>query len=174
MGSLILTLIGPDRPGLIGSLAEVLAKHEANWLESRMARLAGQFAGILHVSAPPSETEALIHAFRALESQGLKMIIETSSEEAEHGVRHVELDIIGPDRPGIIREISLALAKRGINIDDLTTECSSAPMSGEMLFRATAQLRIPPEARLDELRRDLEEIANELTVDVRLEETDVA
>ena len=171
MVSLVLTLIGPDRPGLIESLAEVAAQHNANWLESRMARLAGKFAGVLRVSASEAQASALIQAFQGLEAEGLKIVIERSNEDTELDVRHVDLDIIGPDRPGIIREISHALAARGVNIDDLTTECSSATMSGEMLLRATAQLRVPLESRIDDLRHDLEEIANELTLDLRLEES---
>ncbi len=47
MADLVLTLIGPDRPGLVEAVAEPIAAHGGNWLESRMAHLAGQFAGIV-------------------------------------------------------------------------------------------------------------------------------
>ena len=52
MTDLVLTLIGSDRPGLVEAVAEVIAGHGGNWLESRMAHLAGKFAGILRVEIP--------------------------------------------------------------------------------------------------------------------------
>ena len=74
------------------------------------------------------------------------------------------------DRPGIVREIARALAARGVNVEELRTHTSSAPMSGEALFHARARLRIPSDASLDTLRATLEAIAHELMVDVSLED----
>jgi glycine cleavage system regulatory protein len=50
--SLVLTVIGADRPGLVETLAQTIAEHGASWLESRMAHLAGHFVGLLRVSVP--------------------------------------------------------------------------------------------------------------------------
>ena len=58
MTDLVLTLIGPDRPGLVESLAKRVTAHGGNWVESRMAHLAGQFAGILRVEVPPENVAA--------------------------------------------------------------------------------------------------------------------
>jgi len=55
--SLVLTVIGPDRPGLVESLSQAIAQQEGNWLESRMARMAGQFAGILRVNIEEERAE---------------------------------------------------------------------------------------------------------------------
>jgi glycine cleavage system regulatory protein len=38
--SLVVTVIGNDRPGIVERLSEVVLAAEANWEESRMARLA--------------------------------------------------------------------------------------------------------------------------------------
>jgi glycine cleavage system regulatory protein len=166
---LVLTVLGEDRPGLVESLAHVIATHGGNWLESRMARLAGKFAGILRVSVRSASVEALTAALQGLETQGLRLLIEWSpSDDAAQNYRQLTLDLIGNDRVGIIRDISQALARRGINIDELHTRYLSAPMTGEMLFKATAQLRVPLQVQLAELQESLERLAHDLMVDITL------
>lgn len=170
--SLILTLIGEDKPGLVGMLSQTVADHDGNWLESRMSRMAGRFAGILRASVPEAKVDALVEALGSLESQGLRVAIEVSTHsDVESEFRRIPLELIGADRPGIIREISQALASRHINVDELLTECSSAPMSGEILFIAKASLRIPHGAPVDELADALEEIADDLMVELTLGDT---
>jgi glycine cleavage system regulatory protein len=85
-------------------------------------------------------------------------------------VRELRLEILGSDRPGIVHDISEALAERGINVDELRTEIMRAPMSGELLFLANAELLVPISLSLDSLRKDLEALAHELMVDVDLDE----
>jgi glycine cleavage system regulatory protein len=134
-----------------------------------MARLAGKFAGILRVSVPSVGVEALSTALQGLEAQGLRLLMEWSpSDEAAQNFRQLILDLIGNDRVGIIRDISQALARRGINIDELHTQYVSAPMTGEMLFKATAQLRVPSQVQLAELQEILERLAHDLVVDITL------
>lgn len=165
--SLVLTLIGEDRPGLVELLSQTVAAHEGNWLESRMSHMAGRFAGILRARVPVTRAEALTEALLALESRGLRVTIEQSEyEETDIQVRRISLDLVGADRAGIIRDISRALADRQINVDELLTECKSAPMSGELLFRANAKLRVPLETKTDELFDALEAIADDLMVDI--------
>ncbi len=167
--SLVLTLIGEDKPGLVGLLSQTVAEHDGNWLESRMSRMAGRFAGILRASVPVASADALVAALSALESHGLRIVVERSADsDVESEFRRIPLELIGADRPGIIREISNALASRHINLDELLTECTSAPMSGEILFTARASLRIPLGAPMDELRDLLEEIADDLMVELTL------
>jgi glycine cleavage system regulatory protein len=170
MVSLVLTVMGPDRPGLIESLAQSVANHDGNWLESRMAKMSGQFAGILRVRVPQNQAAGLTDELRSLSPEGLHVVVaSTDADSASDGSRNLHLELVGSDRPGIIREISRALASRGINVDELSTSIESAPMSGEMLFHATADLRGPPGLDLDELRASLESLASELMVDVSLD-----
>lgn len=166
---LVLTVIGPDRPGLVEALAEAVAQHGANWLESRMAHLSGQFAGMVRVSVPGDRAEELAQALDALE--GLRVQIATDTAPVAQPERPpLVLELLGQDRPGIVREVSHALASRGVNVEELETECTSAPMSGETLFRAHARLRLPANVPEEELRETLEKLADELMVDVALEE----
>jgi glycine cleavage system regulatory protein len=166
---LVLTVLGDDRPGLVESVAQIIATHGGNWLESRMARLAGKFAGILRASVPDVQAEALTMALQGLAAQGLRLLIEWSPSDAPaQNYRQFTLDLMGSDRVGIIRDISHALAQRGINIDALDTAYMSAPMTGEMLFKATAQLSVPLHVMIVELQEGLERLAHDLMVDITL------
>jgi glycine cleavage system regulatory protein len=169
MPKLVLTIIGPDRPGLVDELAEAVAEHQGNWMESRMAHLGGKFAGVVRVSIPAEQTDPLLAALQGLESHGLKVHAEAdTAEEAAQSFLPVTLDLLGNDRPGIVREISHALATHGVNVEEFRTECADAPMSGGQIFRATAQLRLPPGLDADTLRHELEQVAHDLMVDISL------
>lgn len=168
MASLVLTIIGPDRPGLVEALAETVAEHGGNWLESRMAHLSGQFAGILEVSVAAERRNELAAALGTLSAEGIQVAVATSDADRDSSPRRLGLELVGSDRPGIIREISAALAAHEINVEHLETACSSAPMSGEALFRASAQLALPAASDLDAVRETLERIADDLMVDLAL------
>jgi len=171
MADLILTLIGPDRPGIVESVADVVAAHGGNWLESRMAHLAGRFAGVLRIEAPPERVDALAGALAGLESSGLRLLLETGTSLPGPGPLHaMDIELLGLDRPGLVQQISDLLAGRGINVEDLRTDRFSAPMSGEMLFRAQIRVNVPAGISDAELRRDLERLASDLMVEIRLAE----
>jgi len=168
---LVMTVIGHDRPGLVDSVATLVAEHGGNWLESRMCRLGGEFAGILRIHIPAQEEAALRRALQSLSSQGLTVVIQADREPSAGGARRLAvLEIVGQDRPGIVRQISHTLAGQGVNVEELRTECVSAPMSGETLFKAQARLSIPDSCNVGGLRQDLEQVAGDLLVDVVLEE----
>ncbi len=170
--SLILTIVGPDRPGLVNLISDRVTAHGGNWLESRMANLAGQFAGIVHLHVPQASIEALIVAFQELEAQGLRIVVTRGTDGASGAPgRRMKLELIGQDRPGIVRDISHALASRGVSIEELVTDCVSGSMSGESLVRASAQLRVPAHVGTAQLRGALEAIANDLMVDLTLDDS---
>jgi glycine cleavage system regulatory protein len=169
--SLVLTVIGKDRPGLVETVARAVAENGGNWLESRMCHLGGQFAGILRVQVGEQRQSALTDALCALQSQGLNIVIQPDhAPAAPIEQKWAALELVGQDRPGIVREISHVLARYGVNVEELSSECSSAPMTGEKLFKATARLQIPASCKQTGLREDLEKIANDLMVDISLEE----
>ena len=169
MTSLILTLIGPDRPGLVEALAGPIAAHGGNWLESRMAHLAGKFAGILRAEVPADRADALIAVLGQLERQGLKVVVERDDLVAGAAQAHWVVELEGLDRPGLVHEISQVLADRGVNIEELATDRTTAPMSGEAIFRSRARISVPPRADAVELRTRLERLAGDLMVQVSLE-----
>ncbi|PPQ30546.1 glycine cleavage system protein R [Rhodopila globiformis] len=165
MASLILTVIGSDRPGLVRTLAETVAAHGGSWLESRMARLAGQFAGIVRVEAP----ESLLADLKALEGQGLRIGVQSGDEglAAPPPAPRLALEVVGNDRPGIVRDITQVLAGCGINIEELVTGVAAGSFTGGTLFRATALLRAPDEDAVEAMREGLEQLGDELMVDIQ-------
>ncbi|MCG8451321.1 MAG: ACT domain-containing protein, partial [Pirellulales bacterium] len=134
------------------------------------AHLAGQFAGILRVEVEPSAAEALTTAIKNLTDTGLESVVHPDSvQPIDRQSPVLNLSLVGQDRPGIVREISHVLAAHGVNVEELNTECTRAPNSGQPLFRATAQLRLPEHVTPDTLREALEQVASDLMVDVTLE-----
>ena len=164
---LVLTVIADDKPGLVESLSEVIAEHKGNWLESSMSQLAGKFAGILRVSVSRQNVDALVAALNRLSSE-LKLVIEqVEIKESGEQPRTVELSLVGNDRPGIVREISHALAVLSVNVEQLSTRCESAPMSSDILFRTSASLKVPQDVSLEDLQRCLERLADDLMVEIK-------
>lgn len=169
--SLVLTIIGTDRPGLVDSLAEVVAAGGGNWLESRLAHLGGKFAGIVHVEVPEENVQALMSSLAALQSEGLRVISERDVEtSAVSGWVPVALYLVGNDRPGIVRDVTHVLAEKGVNVEEFETQFTSAPMSGGMIFKAVAQLKLPPDLTIRQLSEHLEGLAGDLMVDIEIRE----
>ena len=170
MADLVLTLIGPDRPGLVEALADPVAAHGGNWLESRMAQLAGQFAGILRIEVADGRAAGSSRRCGGSSSVGLRVVVEAAprARAAPAQPRLLELDLVGLDRPGIVREIARALVEHGVNIEELVTDRSTAPMTAELLFRSRARLAVPAHTDPAQLRSRLEKLATDLIVQVRL------
>ncbi len=163
---LVMTVLGSDRPGLVSSLADTVAAHGGNWLESRMARLAGQFAGIVRIECPAENAEALLAELQAPGASGLT-VLAAREEAAEPAARRtLVVDVVGNDRPGIVRELSAAVASAGGNIEELTTGLESAPMSGHPMFRAHGVVSIPEETETEVLIAAIECLGGDLTVDL--------
>ena len=172
--TIVLTLIGDDRPGLIEQLSGVIAEHGGNWEQSRMTNLAGKFAGLLLVKVPKDRSDALLAALDGLTGQGaMQVLAERAGGSAPPPpVNEIQLELTGQDHPGIVHDISHALASRGISIDAFETETRAASMSGENLFVASANLQVPRSMSLETLRDALEALADELMVDINLGEED--
>ena len=167
--TLVVTLIGLDKPGLVEMVSGTLAEHRASWQESSMSRLAGKFAGIMIANVDSIRADNLLSALHLLNTQDLKVIAEVdSSNEEERKGKQLNLELIGHDKPGIVRDISRVLAKHHVSVDHLETEVVSGSMSAELLFKAKAELMVPTETDLDELQEGLEGIASDLMVDIIL------
>jgi glycine cleavage system regulatory protein len=166
---LVLTAIGPDRPGLVSALSSIVATGGGNWLDSRMARLAGQFAGIVLVAVAVDKADALTAALRQLEAEGLRLVVEKglgAHESSRAGGDRMKLELLGHDRPGIVRDVSRVLADMKVSIDELETHHGSGSFSGEAMFKAHALLRLPQGLEPERVREALETLANEMMVDL--------
>lgn len=170
MRSFALTVIGDDRPGLVDTLAEAISRHGGSWSKGHLARLGGQFAGIVVASVPDDRVGALTADLDGIAAKGV-LDIQIKEAEAELDPaatigQTLSLHLIGQDRPGIVHEIAAELARQNVSILELETATSSAPMSGELLFEARADLLLPSGLAADALCASLETIADELMVDL--------
>jgi glycine cleavage system regulatory protein len=169
--TLVMTILSADRPGLVSQLSSVIAEHGGNWLESRMAHLGGHFAGIVRVELPTEQQPKLLAALRALESQGITVHTHGDSAAAPAAAGPlVTITVVGHDRPGIVRQISQVFAGLGVNVEEFASHVESAPMSGEILFHATATVRLPASCAVAQLRQALEALATDLMVDIHVRE----
>lgn len=172
--TLVMTVIAVDRPGLVDAISGVIADHDGNWLESRMSRLGGQFAGILRVSVPEERVESVGGALRALDAEGLHVSVREDAEAAVLSGEHRWLEVVGHDRPGIVRQISRALARHGVNVEELSSEVSSAAMSGELLFKSRARVCLPASCDPLRLQEELEAIAADLIVELSFHKAEMS
>lgn len=168
--NLVMTVIGRDRPGLVKFVAAQVAGQGGNWLESRMARLGGQFAGILRIEAPADRMGALVNALRELEKDGLQIVLHRESEPAPATDGLIgTIELVGQDRPGILRAVSEVFTAHGVNVEELTSERVSAPMGGGTLFQAKATVLVPSRETLTAVRVDLEKLAADLMIHLSVE-----
>lgn len=169
--SLVLTFIGHDKPGLVNAISEKVAAAGGNWLESRLARLAGEFAGIVLINVPEPNADDLTAALRTLEAAGLRITVErTSALPPETSYTTLNLNIVGHDRPGIVRDVTQALIDVGANIEEFSSFIESAPFTGDTMFHAAARLYLPENVPAEDLQKILEKLADEIMVDLTASE----
>ena len=168
--SYIITFIGDDRPGLVEQLSSVIKKNGGNWQESSLSQLGGKFAGLILVSLPTDGGPALEADLCALDPSGLSVkVTGTGESKTPLPGNNITLTVIGPDRRGIVQEISRALAQRQINVVAMDSSVNSAPMSAEKIFSARINAWIPETTDMDNLRESLMEIADNMTLEIDLE-----
>ena len=168
--SYVITFIGDDRPGLVEQVSSVIENNRGSWHESRLSQLGCKFAGIVLVSLPTESGKALETDLKALSSSGLSVRVTPGTSIPDHGdYRPITLTVMGPDRLGIVREISRTLAERQINVVEMDSHVSSAAMSAELIFTARIDAQIPQDTDMDDLHDTLDEIANHMTLEIDLE-----
>lgn len=172
LSTLTMTIIAADRPGLVQLVADAVASNGGNWLESRLCRLGGQFAGIVRAEIDDSKADVLAVALKALESRGLRIQLHTEEARPADASRGslVSLEIVGHDRPGIVKTIAGVLSSHGVNVEEFSSECVNSPMDGAQLFQARASLLLPAGLSVSTIRQDLEKIASDLMVDLNLKQ----
>jgi glycine cleavage system regulatory protein len=166
MTTLVLTVVGHDRAGLVASIAAVVEAHGGNWENSQLAELAGAFAGIVEVSVPADRSDALRAALAEVE--GLVTVAVEAPAASAPPARLVNLTVLGNDHPGIVREITGALSAHGLSIERMATETRDAAMSGGRLFEASISATVPASVAIADVQDDLERLAAEIQVDVAL------
>lgn len=163
---MILSVMAEDRPGLVEALSGAVADQGGNWIDSSMARLGGEFAGILHVELPEGKAEAFETALRDLEADGITIAVRKGGMPARAAGATASFELSGADHPGIVRDISAAFARHGVSIDELHTQIMPGSMSGAPVFVAKGTVVIPEGTDTDQVRDELEAIAQDILVDI--------
>jgi glycine cleavage system regulatory protein len=173
VATLVLTLIGDDRAGLVRAVADTVDAHGGNWERSEMTELAGKFAGIVEVTVPDRSADALAAALGELHGAlDITVVPAASMSVAASAGARAELRVLGTDRAGIVRQITHVLATHDVNIVLMRTEVRDAPMAGGRLFEARATVELPASADAVSVAEALEALTHELLVDIDLETVD--
>ncbi|WP_022683472.1 glycine cleavage system protein R [Sphingobium bisphenolivorans] len=167
--TVILTVVGSDRSGLTQAIADAVYGAGGNWLESHLTRLGGKYVGSVLVELPEERLEELEQAARSIDAIGLKVDIILSAKVDERSGEPLTIEIVGQDRPGIVREVTTVLARLDVNIEDFFTAVEGGAWSGVPLFRARAKILVPATLSTDEVRQALEDISGEVMVDFDVE-----
>lgn len=168
MVTLVLSVVGSDRPGLTQALAAAILSADGNWLQSHLSQLGGLYVGSVLVELPPDRVEALRSAAREVDSQGLEVRIAPAAAPSEPAGETLHFSLVGQDRPGIVHQVTSALSALGANIEAFATNITLEPQTGAPLFHMEAELRLPPELGAGRVQQALEAISAEIMVDVSL------
>jgi glycine cleavage system transcriptional repressor len=170
-GYLVLTAVGPDRPGLVNALSSLITAAGANLEDSRMAVLGGEFAMILLISGPAEALGRARQIGTQVESDlGLRCILkDTSPPHPPADYLLYRIEVTGVDRPGIVQAVAGILAGREINVASLESHLSYAPFSATPMFVLVANLQVPSKTVLSDLRNELAATCEEENLDFRLE-----
>lgn len=162
----IVSYIGEDRPGLVEELSAIIARHRGNWLESRMANLAGQFTGVVRLSVASESADALEQDIRAAQKEGVILTLTRAEPVGNSGQQRLLIKVVGADRPGIIKELAAQLTRLNVNVEDLQTDVRAAAMAGEPIFEAIVEVSTTDLLDQDRLRDELESLSDDLIVEV--------
>ncbi|MGE3692200.1 MAG: glycine cleavage system protein R [Novosphingobium sp.] len=162
---IILTVLGSDRPGLTQALAAAVHEAGGNWLESHLSHLGGKYVGSVLADVPDGQLAALEKAVRAVDASGLQVSIVFAGDEVPAKDSALSIDLVGQDRPGIVREVTSVLAQLGANIEDFSSGTESEAWSGALLFKAQARITLPEGISADQVQAALEAISGEIMVD---------
>jgi len=158
-------VLGSDRPGLTQALAGAVLEAGGNWLESHLSHLGGKFVGSVLVELPEGQAAALEQAVHRVDASGLQVAIVFAGEEAAARGGGLTLELVGQDRPGIVREVTAVLAGLGANIEDFSSGTQPSAHSGGQLFKAEARVTLPEGVSAEQVQQALEAISGEIMVD---------
>ncbi len=171
MPQVVITAIGPDKPGLVGEFTRPIFAAGANVADSRMVNLRGQFAILLLVEGADSVLTAVRESLpRAAEAIGLRVTFTTQADGAlqKSGVPY-KLKTYSMDQPGIVHRVSTLLQQHHVNIESLQTRLESGAFMGSPLFTMELHITVPPTVQVKGLRREIDALADTLNCEIDLE-----
>jgi glycine cleavage system regulatory protein len=168
MATLILSVVGSDRPGLTQALASAVLAAGGNWLESHLSQLGGLYVGSVLVELETENIETLRSAVSAVDAQGLEVRVAPAIDAPGPAGEALEFSLVGQDRLGIVHQVTAILSELQVNIEAFDTAIAAEPQTGAPLFVMKARLRLPPTMPVERVRAALEGISAEIMVDISL------
>ncbi|MHA7817404.1 MAG: glycine cleavage system transcriptional repressor [Pseudohaliea sp.] len=170
--AIVVSFIADDRPGIVERLAALVAEHGGNWEDASLSQLGGKFAGLALVNLPTAAETALREALAGLAAEAIDCSVTEAGETASEEGAVLTLALVGPDRPGIIHEVTRALHGAGLNLRSLESTVRSAPMSAEPLFHATLEAQAASSVDRVTLESELDRIADAMSLEIDLLQED--
>jgi len=169
----VLTAVGPDRPGLVDEISAFLAGKNVNIEDSRMAVLGGEFAIILLASGEESVISNLKNDLdQIIKTTGLDILMKPTispfERKVEPSIPH-RLHFTSLDHPGLVHEITQVLHHFNINIESMNTHVSNAPISGSPVFNMQCIINIPADKKLSAIKESFLELEHRLNIDIEFE-----
>jgi glycine cleavage system regulatory protein len=176
MTQVVLSVVGSDRPGLTQALAAAVVAAGGNWLESHLSQLGGLYVGSVLVEVEADGLPALRAGVQKVDAQGLDVRLAlldgVVAEPPAPAGATLDFFLVGQDQPGIVNDVTAALAALGANIESFETWISAEPQTGLPLFHVDAQLRLPDGLSAATVQAALENISAEIMVDFTLDPAD--
>ncbi|MBD3729253.1 MAG: ACT domain-containing protein [Sphingomonadales bacterium] len=165
MARIVLSVTGSDRPGLTAALSQAVLAAGGNWQAGHLSRLGGLYVGSVLVELDPARVAELESAVRAIDAQGLSVVATPAGDDPASGQGALLFELIGQDRPGIIRQVTAILAHLGANIESLASGEQTGAWGGERLFWAKVAVTLPAGVSPEAVQTALEDISGEIMVD---------
>ncbi len=166
---LVVTILGPDKRGLVAEVTETIAESKANIIESRMMRLGGEFSMMMLLSLQEDQRDECNQTMESFEAKGMEVFVketDLSRLDKFKGFVPYEVSVWGADHEGIIHAIAEHLSEKHIQFEDVETEVNPAPITGTPLFSMNAEIAAPPTLTLHDLRDELDDLSDQLGVDI--------
>ncbi len=169
----IISVIGPDRPGIVEEVSRLIAKAKCNIEDSRMAHLGGDFALMMLVGGEgESAVDVAGQVRKWAEAHGMAATIKPTSAPSGAGAPAAHIDLDMPDQPGIVSRITHFLAEHGANVEDLRTELNPAPFTGTPTFALHAEISAMDKIELENLRAALRDLADDEDIHITVNEAE--
>ena len=166
MKSILISVLGDDKPGLLDSLSEIIVSNDGDWIESNMSTVEAKFAGILRVNVPAKNAKKLMKELTS-SKLGLQIACEETVPVTFSDFKSYNIELIGQNHVGIINKLSHVLTyELKANVEGIKTEIIDASMSGEQLFKAQITLHLPKSIDERLIKDKLELIADEMMVEI--------
>ena len=166
MKNIIISAIGSDHPGIVSKLSGIINSHGGNIEESRMTILGSDFVVVMLISLDPKWKESLLVSLHSIKELSI-ITKETESKSLIKG-DHCSIALNGADNEGIVNVLANYFAEKSVNIRDMNTHISNAPITGTPLFNLKALIETPKNFDIKKIKTDLNKMGEKLGVEINV------